>query len=91
MNLPLLPQWARDAIISDVTVRLGFWDRFRVLVHGEIKARIVAFAEYRPGRLESTSTVDVKRHLRLYPSMGMIESTPPRPILDEDIALGRNL
>lgn len=45
-----LPEWASDAVHTEVEVRLGFADRLRVLLFGRFGMCVVAYTENLIGR-----------------------------------------
>lgn len=49
------PEWAKDGIVNNVTVELGFVDRIRVFLTGRFVVRVSTSTENKVGRTEATS------------------------------------
>lgn len=56
-----LSEWAADRVYIHSDVHLGWWDRVRVLVKGELTIVSETDVQYAPGRCESVSRVQVPR------------------------------
>lgn len=50
-----LPWWAKDALYTDVTCHLSFWDKIRVLITGKFVVKIRTCTAEVPGRVETQS------------------------------------
>ncbi len=57
----------KDTIVNHVEIRLSFWDRLRVLVHGWVNVRVKTKTENVVGRVFGESTTWV-RPVRLFPN-----------------------
>lgn len=55
LDVPDLPEWAKDAVFVETRVELSFADRLRVLVSGRIRVRSQTLTENAPARCETTS------------------------------------
>lgn len=70
-----LPEWAQDALITTVRVRLDWRDRLKVLFGQTLELRIETACETRPGRVESETTVSVYRPRRRSLVIGFMPET----------------
>lgn len=53
IEIPVLPDWAKDATHSTIDVSLGWRDRLRVLLGGLLEVRLTVFCENPPGKVDS--------------------------------------
>ena len=56
-----LPEWAKDAVYSDIDVHLGFWDAVKLLWFRQFNITVKTSTEVRQARIESTSRVRIPR------------------------------
>ena len=76
-----LPEWAKDAIHTDVEVVMDWRDRLRVLFGARVLVRVRTDCEHAPGRVESETRVNTffphKTKMELGVTVGEISPTPP--------------
>jgi hypothetical protein len=71
-----LPAGFRDAVINDIHVHFGFWDRLKILFGWKVDIRSKTYTQQRPGNLQSETTVSVYRPRKLSEGWGVVESAP---------------
>lgn len=81
------PEWAKDAVVTDVTVVLDWRDRLWLLVRGRFIVTAKVFTEHIVGKTASLSSFGVDRHWPWHRHRyGMVEvASPARP---EAVAAG---
>lgn len=58
-SVPAWPEMEGGNLMTDVTAILGWTDRLRVLVSGQVMIRISTICQHSPGLVESESTLGV--------------------------------